>query len=274
MGFEYHATPVTYDAGDPVEALTDISGRVIVSPLDPSLAIPMGLVAGMSSINKFGENPDIASTTTEEVWDGSAAYSYPATALMTSMSQTADQELMRSKTIELQGLDANWALVTQTKALDATLTTNVVTLDTPMIRVFRMKVLANVVSASPIRCHNAGESQDYAIIQTGNNQTLMALYTVPADTTAYMTAYYGDAVVTAAKNPKNTEFKVWAADRANTYEFQLKHMVAITEQSARFQHRFDPYLKFTEKTDIKITARPEDKDVTVHAGFDLILVDD
>ncbi len=240
---------------------------------DLMLSIAMGDIAGYSSVNKFGGNTLVSSGTTEYVWDGGGTYSFPATALMTSISQTADQATMQGKTIELQGLDSDWNVVIQTAVLNASNTTTVVTLDTPLIRVFRMKVLADVVSTSPIRCHNAGETVDYAIIDTGNNQTLMAIYTVPNGKTAYMTSYYCDTVEATGKEPKSTNFTLWVADRANSYEFQLKHEKGIPKAGSGFQHFFRPYMKVNQKSDIAIKAAPDSENANVHAGFDLILID-
>jgi len=144
-----------------------------------------------------------------------------------------------------------------------------------MIRIFRMKVLADVVSSSDIRCHNAGETIDYAVIQAGNNQTLMAIYTVPNGKTAYMTSYYADNVPTATKKPDSVEFQLWVADRDNSYEFQLKHEKAIPISGVGFQHYFKPYFKITQKSDIRISADVvggTGDDGHPHAGFDLILV--
>lgn len=237
---------------------------------DLSIYAPSGSSTDITSVNKFGRNTSVDIATEEEIWDGSAAYSFPATALITSMSQTADQAAMRGATIEIQGLDANWELTVQTKALDATLTTNVVTLDTPLIRVFRMKVLANVVSTSPIRAHNAGETVDYAIISTGNNQTLMAIYTVPAGKIAYMTKYYVTVNPATNLDPTSNPIKLWARDNENGYERQLKHVVGII--SGSFTHEFNPYQKFSAKTDIYLTATPVGKAADVSAGFDLVLL--
>ena len=113
----------------------------------------------------------------------------------------------------------------------------------------------------------------YATIQAGNNQTLMAIYMVPASKTAYMTNYYCDFIEATGKDPKSVAFTLWAADRANSYEFQVKHKKGIAKTAPGFQHMFLPYAKFTEKTGIKIRALPDDKETLVHAGFDLILVD-
>ena len=232
-----------------------------------------GNIPGVSHINKFGANVDIASDTTEDVWDGGGTYSYPTLPLMTKLSQTANQAAMVGAEIEVQGLDANWDLIVQTKALNASNTTTPVTLDTPLLRAFRMKVLANVVGDSPIRLHNDAEDVDYAIISIGNNQTLMALYTVPFGKTAYLTNYYGGLVNTGVATPTNAQFDLWAADRVNNYEFQLKHEVGLPKEGPGFQHDFNPYVVFAEKTDIKISCGVEDKDGHAHAGFDIILID-
>ena len=222
-----------------------------------------------TAVNKFGRNPAIAIGAEEEIWDGSSAYSYPATALITSMSQTTDQVAMRAASIEIQGLDANWDAVTQTKALDASDTTTVVTLDTALIRIFRMRVVVNVVADSTIRVHNAGETVDYALIVAGKNQTQMAIYTVPAGKIAYMTNYYAHVNPGTNLDPTSNPIELWARDNANGYARQLKHVVGQT--TGGFQHFFSPYIVFGEKTDIFMTATPVGKAADVSGGFDLIL---
>jgi len=253
----------------------------------PDLDIPAGSITGVSSVNKFGNNPALATSATETVWDGSNVYTFPATALITSISQTADQAAMRGANIELHGLDASWNSIVQTFPLDASDTTTPVvftattdavlaTTGVAMLRVFRKRVLADVVSASPIRAHNVGETVDYAIIGTGNNQTMMAVYTVPADTTAYMTQYYASLNKDSGGGDPDVLIKLWASDRANSYAAQIKHAIGLDEDGgSHFSHPFAPYVKFTEKTDLYITATNLSGSATadVSAGFDLILVD-
>jgi hypothetical protein len=236
-----------------------------------ALEVSKNAVQGVSVVNKFGRNTDVAGSGTEEIWDGSAAYVYPATALMTSISQTTNQAAMLGATIEIQGLDANWNQITQTKALDGTNTTTVVTLDTPLLRVFRMKVLTNVVGDSPIRLHNAGETQDYAVISTGFNQTQMAIFTTPANTSAYVTTYYAAHNPTTGQTFTSNAINLWARDNANGYEKQLKHNFGVPEDG-HFQHFFEPYYRFGEKTDIFITSSPVGAAADISAGFDLYLV--
>ena len=229
-----------------------------------------GVDSGFTAVNKFGRNAAIDIGVEEEIWDGSIAYSFPATALITSISQTTDQLALRGETIQVQGLDANWDLVVQDAVLDATLTTNVVTLTTPLLRVFRAKVHSSVVATSTIRIHNAAETVDYAVISTGFQQTQMAIYTVPAGFCAYITCYYAHVNPATNQDPTSNPVRMYARDNANGYAPQLKHVVGQTADG--FQHFFTPYLKFGEKTDIFMTAQPVGKAVDVSAGFDLIIV--
>jgi len=232
-----------------------------------------GADSNLGSINKFGRNTAVASGGKEEIWDGSAAYVFPATALMTSISQTTDQAAMQGETIEVQGLDANWAAVTQDAVLNADDTTTVVTLTTPLIRCFRMKVQSTVVADSTIRVHNAAENQDYAVITVGKQQTQMAIYTVPADKVGYITNYYAHHNPTSGQTFTSNPIELWATDNANSYAAQLKHAVGIAADGS-FQHPFHPFIKVTEKSDIYITSSPVSGAADISAGFDIILTND
>lgn len=255
-------------------AATDVSAATPLPVLDPMLELARGNITGQSHVNKFGGSPEVASGVQEDIWDGQGTYSFPITADMTHIKQSVDDATMRGETIEVYGLDTNWALVTQTKALDGSNTTTAVALDTAMKRVFRMKVLADVVAAQDVVCVNVGGGTTYAKILAGNNQTLMAIYTVPAGKTGFLDEYYGDVIPTATKNPTATEFRLWFADRHNGYEFQLKHERGATSTKIDVGWAFKVPLVVTQKTDIKISAQPNDKAAKVFAGFDLRLVDD
>jgi hypothetical protein len=238
---------------------------------DYMLDVSRGDIPNTSSVNKFGRNANVAIGVEEEIWDGSVAYSFPATALITSMSQTADQEALRGETIEIQGLDINYDFVHLHEELDATLTTNVVTLSTALLRVFRMKTHSATANDSPIRVHNAGETVDYAIIGIGLGQTQMAIYTVPRNFSAFMTSYYATVNPGTNLDPTSNPIRLWARHNALNHAPQLKHVNGLT--AGHIQHGFAPYQKFDAKTDIYMTAQPVGKAADVSAGFDLILVE-
>jgi len=242
---------------------------------DYALNVSKGLVEGTTGINKFGANLDITKNTSEDVWDGGGTYPFPTTALMTKLVQATNQVgTDANATIEIQGLDANWDLVIQTADLDGSNTTTEVSLTTPLIRCFRMKVLEDIVLAADVSVVATGGGTTYATIHAGNNQTLMAIYTVPAGKTAYLTNYYASQTDATNKTPTSTGITLWMADRANGYEFQVKHAIGIPQAGNMAQHQFVPYGAIPEKTDIKITASPADEDANIAAGFDLYVVDD
>jgi hypothetical protein len=242
----------------------------------PSFDAPAGNIAGVSTVNKFGRATAITTGNVWEVWDGNSAYSYPTTATITKLVQATDQVgTDANATIEIQGLDANWALVTQTADLNGADTTTEVTLGTPLIRVFRMKCLENIVLADDVSCVATGGGAIYSTITAGNNQTLMAIYTVPVNKTAYVTNYYATANPGGGA-PTTFNISMWAQDNVNTYKPQLKHIQGVSADAdayGRMQHFFNPYYKFTQKTDIIIKGAPTGASVDCSAGFDLFLVD-
>ena len=181
---------------------------------------------------------------------------------------------MVGATIEVQGLDINWDMVVQTKALNSSDTTTAVTLDTALIRVFRMRVLGNVVADSPIRAHNDAESADYAIISIGKNQTLMAIYTTARNTKAYITNFYYSYIRDSVKDPDSVAYGLWLADRGNGYAFQIKNEQGLPKLTTAAPHPFRPYLLVGEKTDIKVTSLADAAAASVTGGFDIIIVDD
>ena len=243
---------------------------------DPALEISAGekvLLSRISHVNKFGRNPDIAIGVREEIWEGSVAYVYPTTATITHIRSAVNSADTRGKTIEIQGLDASWNLVVQTKDTNAANSTTEVELDTPLIRVFRMKVLENVVLDQNIWIGATGVNANLtkAIIVAGNNQTLMAIYTIPNGKTGYLTNWYASVNPASNLDPTSMPISVWARDNDNGYEKQVKHVTGLI--SGHVQHNYEPYNKFTQKTDIFMTATPVGKAADVSGGFDIILVD-
>ena len=241
---------------------------------DLMLEIAAGNVPGKSSVNKFGSNTDIALDTREDIWDVGGDYPFPTTADITHISQAVDQVAMRGGTILVKGLDVSWAENSQTKDLDATNTTTAVALDTALIRVFTMQVQEDVVTDQNIDIHNIGDTITYGRIPSGDNQTNMAIYTVPSGKTAYMTKYYATLTQGSGKEPKGASVQLWTADRDNGYEFKCKSTRGIQKGGSLPERDFEPYFKIPTKNDIKITGVPFEQAGIISAGFDLILEDD
>lgn len=248
--------------------LDDAGIAKIVGVGDP-LPVTSGIVASGAGVNKFGGNIALAGGATETVWDGSNIYTFPATADITHLRGTAGD----TQITEIQGLDTNWDKVTQSKAVNGAA---LVALDTPLRRVFRKRVIDSTAPAGNVDTTNAAGAALYSRMLPGNNQTLMAIYTVPAGFTAHLSHYY--ASLNRASGGGATlgvKIRLWARDNANGYVRQIKHVRGLdSAANSGFDNPFDPYFPVTEKSDIFIEAENLSGAVVgdVTAGFDLRLV--
>jgi len=193
---------------------------------------------------------------------------------MTHVSQGIDQEAMRGQTVHIHGLNSDWELVEQDVVLDATLTTNQVALDPPLLRVHFAEINSGIVVAgSPISLHTDGGGTNYFVMPVGNQTTALGWYTVPAGRVAYMTQYWAHHNPTSGQTFTSNLIRLWAKDNVNGYARKVIHQIGVPEDDG-FVHPFEPYLKFTEKTDIMLTASPTSASADVSAGFDLLITND
>ena len=264
-----------------------IEGHVQVNSVDSDyfLEVARGNVSGVSSIHKFGNAPDFdTGDGFVTVWDGAndgginaMSYTYSTTADIDSISSSNAGD---GQVIEVQGLDTDWALTTQNVTLNGQTR---VALGTDLIRVFRMKNTGTTNNAGDVYCYvngaitggvpnTAGDVR--AVIEIGNNQTLMSIYTVPASKTGYLCSFYGGTA--GAKKTAVYGFEMFA--RPSGQVFQLKHKSSMMEDgSSHFQHVYAIPEVFAAKTDIEVRISVITAAVTqaaTSAGFDLILVDD
>lgn len=227
-------------------------------PINFGMMIQRGDVEGLSGIQKFGYNSAVP-TTFETVWDGSTNYDYistAGTATVTSSNSASDD----GGTVEIQGLDANYNLQTVTATIGGSATTET------FIRVFRVKMLtANTGTSNVGTITVTVDSKSSAIISADRGQTLMCVYTVPANKRAYLLS-----LNMGTSKQKEVEIKLIVKDATNgdvfnTKAYQTTFGVPFT------RHYLIPEV-FTEKTDIEIRAKA-DATTAVSAGFELILED-
>lgn len=231
------------------------------------LNVSKGLVPGHSIVNKFGQNDALNSSTYEDIWDGGGNYIYPAngTNPITKLvaHNSADTEL-----IEVQGLDINGDLVTQTKTLTGL---TAVTLDTPLWRVFRLKNVGTSDLVDDVCAINDGDTIDYACINNGNNQTLMALYTIPNGKSGYL--YQGTNNLSGVTRAVAASGKLWM--RPYGLVFQLKKTFGVNSEGNSFIRLPAPLPgKIPAKTDIRVSAIASANGVSLNTTFDILLVDD
>ncbi len=256
-------------------------GYLSTSDTSNGLAIAEGNVTGKSFIHKFGAANDFdVSDGFVTVWDGSQdgaafekmLYTYSTTADIDTLSS---DNAANTQVTEIQGLDANYEPVTQTATLNGT---SAVTLATPLIRIFRVKNTNSTDFVGNVFVSVAGTLTGgvptavnlRAVVVGDNNQTEMALYTIPAGKTGYMRDWY--ASTAGAKRDASHVIKVIARPFGEV--FQLKHKSAIVESGTSYiKHQYTEPEVFTEKTDIEIRMNTDQDIAAVSAGFDIVLVD-
>jgi hypothetical protein len=232
----------------------------------------------LSAVNKFGRNPDVDSGVATDIWDDATPIWVPPIAArvhaVTSGNAADTAAGTGAQAVEVQGLDANWAMQTEEVELAGAGSVNTVG---SYIRIFRMKVTrvgSAGVAAANITATAAVDGTVTASITTPNNQTLMAIYTVPVGYTAYVTNYYASVNRQTAANAV-ADIRLLAKPDADaaTSPWQLKHIQGLFQAGVGLmKHEFDPYLAFAEKTDIKIQATDcTTNDTDISAGFDIIL---
>ncbi len=228
--------------------------------------IAEGNISNHNYISKFGFD-DAVDSTHQEVWTGSRVYPYMTTAstLYLSSSNTNDNQPYK-----IQGLDSNWRLQTVTVTANGFLP---ITLPGTWIRVFRVKNIgitdnAGIIYVS-LDADPGGDgipdtiaTDSKAEIAVGRNQTLMAMWPVPLNNTAYITNFYASCAHATAKIG---EIGLWV--RPFSGVFQIKKIISINSgKTATIKYDFP--LKVESKSDIKITAKSATT-LTVSAGFDV-----
>lgn len=252
---------------------------------DPHLELARGNIAGLAHINKFGRNPDIdtaaANTIGRDIWDGGIAggadWAAPTTArthqiVSTDADDDGDPAGDGAQTVKIFGLDASYALQEETVTLNGT--DNVATENTYTM-IYRMIVIAAGsigYNAGTITATADSDGTVTAQIAPVNNQTLMAIYMVPAAKKAYMTSFYGSLAKAGGATKLVDLFLV---SKAFGEVWRVRHSEDLTSDGVPSkQHVFAPYKPFAAKELIILKANPSADAQDVSGGFDLILVDD
>lgn len=244
------------------------------------LAIGMGHAPGYSTVDKFGVNPEITtSTDPEDIWEFGGLYPYDEdkTAPIISISSSS---ALDTQPVIVQGLDINGYLVSQEIELTGQ---SLVSFETPLFRVFRMYNDGNVPLEGTVYCYT-GTSQTggippaeavRAIIDNGNNQTLMALYTIPRGYVGFL--FRGEMGVELEGNTATLAEYAHCHYESRRFGkvFRVKKAVTIiVGGSGQYQDvRSFPDV-IPALTDIKLTAIEVTQTMGLWGTFDIMLVEE
>ena len=242
-----------------------IQNRQRVSTKSYFTEISEGNISDHKFVSKFGFDDDV-DTTHQEVWTGSRVYPYITTASTLYLSSSAAGD---TQPYEIQGLDERWDEKTVTVTASGF---SSIALPGTWMRIFRIKNMGVTNNAGIIYVSLDNDAQGDGIpdtlatdskgeIAVGRNQTLMTMWAVPRNYTAYITNFYASCSHATAKTG---EIVLWVRPYGGV--FQTKKILSINSgQTATIKYDFP--LKVEAKSDIRITAKSASA-LTVSAGFD------
>lgn len=228
------------------------------------------IIAGADDrILKFGSNPnipnDVSLSSPETVWDGSTEYVFPpdaGTGIQVKSDDSGD-----AQEIVIQGLDENFNSASWTGDLNGLSEVNV---DGTWSRVFRAFNNDNTDFAGDINIHASGDdSTSYAKIISANNQTLMAVYTVPENTTGYLIQYEASAQNTGSSS--SIGYTLHLKTREYGKVFRVQEVTSVTTENSHMQQLQVPII-LEPKTDILVNViSANGNNGSVNADFSIAL---
>ena len=221
------------------------------------ITVEKGLVEDFSSVNKFGYNSAVG-TSYETIWDGNNTYTYASSAgTATATSSSTDDN---TGTVEIQGLDSNYDLATETLTIGGSAGS------TSFTRVFRAILkTANTGNVNVGDISITVSSTTVAKITAGYGQTLIAIYTVPRNKRAFLM----QLDVGSSKDLEN-EVRFITKEISNGNVWTTKAF--ITTRGGFVEKNYAAPIMIPEKTDIEIVAKASATSA-VSAGFELFIED-
>jgi len=250
-----------------------VKNRQRVSTKEYFLEIVEGNIPDHNFIAKFGHDAT-TTTSTIEVWDGSIAYPYATSEETLYLSSTVEAD---NQSYEIQGLDGDWNPQTAVVTAAGPTGQDSVALPGTWIRVFRIKNVGSTDNAGTIYVSTDADTSDTAgvpatpatqtraQVSVGFNQTLMAIWAVPRNNTAYLTSMYASSAdPTPGGSPLRSDIGLWVRPFGGV--FQIKKLFSI-ETGSTTQVFYDFPLRIEAKSDVRITSI-SNATAKVSAGFD------
>lgn len=255
----------------------------LIGVSDFLIEVAKGTVLGHSLEFKFGRNPDIdTGSTPEDIWTYGGLYTYNDTPSIQYISSDTLTDL--GMEITVQGLDADYNLQTLTVVLNGQNQTQIGTGET-FVRVFRAFNSGAIPFTGNILIYddtNGGvvggiptdTTSIKAEIKADDQQTYMAIYTIPAGKTGY---FLGGAISLITNASASKSATVDLRLRRFGGVFRSSELVDIsstgTSNFSQDLHALGP-LKIPEKTDVLAQVRDVGaNDTGVAAYFSILLVD-
>lgn len=216
------------------------------------LQVSRGQIQGHERFCPFGYNSDVGNTA-ESVWSVGGLYTFPSTAtaltvVSSSANDDGDPVGTGARTVVIEGLDANYAVVSETVTMNGT---TAVTTTQTFLRVNKAYVATCGSTNSNVGTITIANTTPTTLASIAATAGLseQCIYTVPAGYTAYITRYMLSSY--NSTSGASTAGQIWIKIFGGSY--QLATTVRIPGTGA-FTCEADYPFPVPEKSDIDFRA--------------------
>ena len=254
VGVPANFTEFSVDTSDTLAAAS--LAAAINGDTRPGVTVPTAVVVASSALGVVTINVD------GEIGNLVDISSVDST--ITASGATLDDVGTGAHTLQIQGIGADGLRLSETIVLNNTIAVNTVNEYTAINRMIVKTAGSGGENVGVIIATAAVDGTPTAQINAGNNQTEMAIYTVPADVDLFLTQYYIGIGKTTSAFVDGSLFIMPFGET-----FQTKHTIpASSTGETNSDHKFEPWAKVTARSIIKMRAISSAVNTVVFAGFD------
>lgn len=208
---------------------------------DFDLQVARGQIQGHSTLNIYGYQVAVA-TSFIPVWENATTYTYPVAATQMHLAGSVGD----TASILIQGLDANYNMISETAVLNGA---TAVTTVKSYLRINSMRVAVGSATnpSGVVTLKDLTDTTIYAQINTGVGRTQMAIYTVPAGYTFYLSRI---DVNTSLNGNNFATYQNRTISSDGVVQLTQQAPFAINYHTQRVMPR-----PFLEKTDIQLQCK-------------------
>ena len=208
---------------------------------DFDLQVARGQIQGHSTLNIYGYQVAVA-TSFIPVWENATTYTYPVAATQMHLAGSVGD----TASIVIQGLDANYNMISETAVLNGA---TAVTTVKSYLRINSMRVAVGSATnpSGVVTLKDLTDTTIYAQINTGVGRTQMAIYTVPAGYTFYLSRI---DVNTSLNGNNFATYQNRTISSDGVVQLTQQAPFAINYHTQRVMPR-----PFLEKTDIQLQCK-------------------
>jgi len=230
------------------------------------LQVARNQIAGHTSVKIFGYNPDI-DTAEESIWPDGGTVPHPTVASALSIVSTSandDAAGTGARTVFIEGVDGNYAVVSETVIMDGL---TPVTTSNSYLYVNQFYVVTAGSGGA-----NAGEitakvsTTLYDLIAVGYNQSTTAHYCVPAGYTGYMVK----GLVSVGQVSGSTSVTAYLKQHGPDGILRIGAVTTLNNGSVIYD--FDPPYVIPEKNCVGASAIGSSGNNSASAFFNIILI--